>query len=210
MNKLGALILCALPTLGMADTAHHTLTPKIFYKCHKEGDCSFSDIGMGFEYQVKNPKGFNFKIFRYTNLNSFSGVETEIAWKFGGPKTLEFFPYVESTHLTFKIEDASKKEIYCNKSSTGFGVGMKFNSEGMVQPYFQLGALKDLSNSLTQIEDEYFQGHTYSNPWGAKAKLGMELLLENKNSFAVEGYYGRSIDTCYEKYGADISFKWRF
>lgn len=191
----------------------HSLSPKIFFKNHKEGKEKFTEVGMGIQYKIGKEKGLNFRISTTSNLdygNELSLQDMELSWKMCKSPSFQIIPFIGTSSFSHIMEKNENVTIYSHKSNAEFGFGFKWKPSRRFQPSIKIGVLKDLYNTLTYFEKMGFSGASYSNPWGGKFTIAAESQFENNNSFDLSAYYYESSHKCYRGCGSELTFNWRF
>ncbi len=216
MKNLLVASLVATSSLGMAaeEKAHrHCISPKGFYRTHKEENYKYKTSGIGVEYTFYQPQGLNIRLSGLSNLkneNVLVEMENTLFFRFPISKSHNLYPILSSKTSSHKMETIDDKCTFIHKSTGFMGMGW----EAIISPLFQIrleGSLfRDLHNALMVQEDDSFWGKSYSNPHGGRLGLGLTVDLKDHILIELQSYYSKTFKKCYKESGAEVSFKWAF
>lgn len=214
-KQLTFLLLATTSVCGaQEENSHkHFFSPKAFYRAHTEKNYQYKTSGLGVEYRFYKTKGLNIKLSGLTNFkynNVLVETDTTLFFCFPINEYHTLYPILSMRHSSHKIEKVHERCVFINLS-TGF-VGLGCGRQ--VSPVFQFRVegflFRDLRNALVVTQNSHFWGHSYSNPTGARLKVGLTAQCKEEFFLDIDGHYGRTFEKCYKECGTEISFKWGF
>ncbi len=216
MKKLLISSLIATSTMCIAEeeiTHQHCFSPKVFYRHHEEQNYKYKTSGIGFQYCFHKPKGLNIKLSALTNLrNKYILVEHESTLFFRIPifESHNLYPVLASKSSSHKIDKVGLKSVYIHKTTGYVGMGWEMAYSPLFQFRVEGSLFRDLHNALMVQERDSFWGKSYSNPKGARVKVGFESKWKDHFFVEVDCYYAKTFQDCYKECGTEIAFKWGF
>jgi hypothetical protein len=192
----------------------HYFSPKIFYRYHRESNYNFKTFGIGLEYNLHRPKGINVQVRGMSNLSALETyIESEQMFLFRFPweDNKSIYPLLGSKVTSHKIESSDEKDLYINKNIFCTGLGFELSDPNKEIKYKIEGILfRDTNNSMLMKENDNFWGKLYSNPYGGKIKIGLNICCADSFYADIESYFASTFQKCYREVGAQIACNWRF
>jgi len=210
---LGLMSIGAVAFAQEENNYQHCFDTKFFYRQHDEENYKYEIMGLGCDYHLNRPEGLNLKLSFITNLkekNALVEAESSLFYKIPVKDFHTLYPIFSVRMASHQINHKLTSDTYIHKSSGYIGFGWEaINEEGLG---FRLEAqgFRDIQNVLIQQSDERFTGHKYSNPFGARATLGITKSWENRYHLDLCGFYGHTFTKCYKEMGLEMAFKWGF
>lgn len=213
--KYLALGACALSASLIAEEniPIHCFSPKVFYRHHREQNYTYNTGGIGLHYHLHRPVGINVKLSFITNPqdeNVLSEAENHLFYKFLYRDGISLYPVLSHRFSTHSVGKKENKISYINKQTFYAGMGLALLSEDGYNMHFELQGFRDLFNAKIIKEENEYHGKSYSNPQGARVKLGFSAETGQKSYLQMEMYFGRTFPKCYQELGGEISFNYGF
>lgn len=190
----------------------HTLETKGFYRYHDEKGYQYKSAGIGLSYVLDRPYGLGLHIDYLNNLKSTDGffeMETTLMHK----KALSFgkiVPFYSSKIISHKRDSKEKKIVYITKSTVSLGVGLEKDLSENILLKVHASLFKDVNNALIVYKGSSFWGKNYSNPEGAKIKIGISSVAAHPATFFGSVSYAHTFQKCYKECEVQLGVRWVF
>lgn len=194
------------------ESIHH-ISPKAFYRYHEETGYTYKTAGLGFQYYLNRPKGVNLKIDLNTNGKDkyvFVESETSLFFKVPYKENQFFYPLLSSKQISHKVAKYESEDHFVNKSTMYLGLGYQCEIDKGFILRGEVQGSRDIFNTLSIIEREYFWGKSFSNPFGYRVRVGGEFSIAENKYLDVHGFYAQSFKQCFKELGCELAFKWGF
>lgn len=202
-----------VPMTHIISNHQHCFAPKAFFRWHDETNYKFNTWGLGVEYQLKRPEGINLKLSVITNPQDekvLVEAENTLYYKHYLDHDLMIYPIFSNKLTNHKIHDFEDHEIYITKHTFFGGFGLDYCANGFTHVRTEIQGFRDMYNGMMIKQDHIFNGKSYSNPFGLRAKLGFTHQFGPDKFVDIEGFYSKTIAHVYQSAGVEVSFKWGF
>lgn len=212
---LGMSAVIAAGTEGAEEKCYqHCFAPKAFYRHHNEIGYKYDTVGIGLQYHLKRDEGVNVKLSVITNpqeKNVLTESENTLLYKINMEKEWNLYPIFSHRSTTHHVPAGMYPSRYIHKKTFYAGIGAETFLFSNWQGRIELQGFRDLYNATFINDAAKYWGTLYSNPYGARAKVGLSTFWANNKAFMeVDAYYGKTFRKCYEEVGCELAINWAF
>lgn len=214
MMALGAVLPMQAAEEKAPDQVQHSFIPKAFYRIHKERGYNYQAFGMGMEYQYEKSEGVNVKFAVLTTpFTDELLLETEgtFFYKFALNDSHFYYPIFSNRFDSHRIHKEGDRKWVVSKQTIFAGLGWQYNVCSFGEVHVRLQGFRDMHNMyIITTGNELWMGRAFTNPYGARASLGIKGKWGDNQCVELEGCFSKTFEEYYTQVGCSLSYTWGF